>query len=139
MKDYVSRPKPNGYQSIHTTLVVGGGHKVEVQIRSYRMHMEAEHGDARLTTFTEQRRASAKAAASSGAQPLQAPTLETRTRDGQQLIATAWATAVNGALLRCDEGARKACRRCPASADGQGRVGLGLVHEGEDALARVVL
>ncbi|KAA8492506.1 putative GTP diphosphokinase CRSH1, chloroplastic [Porphyridium purpureum] len=45
-KDYVSVPKGNGYQSIHTTITHPTGFTFEVQVRSEEMHMRAEHGDA---------------------------------------------------------------------------------------------
>jgi GTP pyrophosphokinase len=44
--DYILRPKPNGYRSLHTTLVLPGAHTVELQIRTARMHAIAETGTA---------------------------------------------------------------------------------------------
>ncbi len=46
IKDYISLPKPNGYRSIHTTVFGPMGKIMEVQIRSERMHNEAEYGIA---------------------------------------------------------------------------------------------
>jgi GTP pyrophosphokinase len=51
--DYISKPKPNNYQSLHTKVLVSDGELIEVQIRTKQMHRESEYGIAAHWRYKE--------------------------------------------------------------------------------------
>lgn len=55
IKDYITKPKKNGYQSLHTTVTTSTGYHVEFQIRTYEMHEYAERGLAASFHYNEQK------------------------------------------------------------------------------------
>jgi len=52
-KDYIASPKPNGYQSLHTTVLTKEAGIVEIQIRTEEMHKNAQHGIASHMSYKQ--------------------------------------------------------------------------------------
>lgn len=84
LKDFVSSPKQNGYQSIHTNLRLPDGRTFEVQIRSTVMHAKAEYGAAAHHRY----RATQLGGVSDGAQVVQAALKSVRTTPALPLAGT---------------------------------------------------
>ncbi|SNT21666.1 GTP pyrophosphokinase [Noviherbaspirillum humi] len=92
--DYISRPKPNGYQSLHTVVEAEDGRPLEVQIRTREMHRFAEYGVAAHWRYKE-----------SGGSNFSAQKYDEKIAWLRQLLA--WKTEVTDAVLTKDDARRE--------------------------------
>ncbi len=53
IKDYIAVPKPNGYKSLHTTVLTKDGVTIEIQIRTFEMHHDSEYGITSHISYKE--------------------------------------------------------------------------------------
>lgn len=92
--DYIARPKPNGYQSLHTVVIADDGRALEVQIRTREMHHFAEYGVAAHWRYKE-----------SGGSNFAAQKYDEKIAWLRQLLA--WKSDVTDAVVEQDESRRE--------------------------------
>ena len=101
--DYISRPKPNGYQSLHTVVVAEDSRALEVQIRTTEMHHFAEYGVAAHWRYKE-----------SGGSNFTAQKYDEKIAWLRQLLA--WKTEVSDTVVGQDEVQREWVEKVKAAA-----------------------
>jgi GTP pyrophosphokinase len=92
--DYISRPKQNGYQSLHTVVIAEDGRALEVQIRTHEMHRFAEYGVAAHWRYKE-----------SGGSSFAAQKYDEKIAWLRQLLA--WKSEVTDAVMEHDDSHRE--------------------------------
>ncbi len=91
IKDYIAAPKPNGYQSLHTTVITPAKQVIEFQVRSVEMHEYAERGLAASFHYHEQKIASNRKKGATNTLPAQLQWISqlqevaTKLRDGVEV------------------------------------------------------
>ena len=113
--DYIARPKPNGYQSLHTVVIADDGKPLEVQIRTREMHQFAEYGVASHWRYKERSTGDA-----GGASPSKGGSQDERIAWIRQLLA--WQREV-GAELGAGAGAAGTAAGAEAAARAEAAAG----------------
>ncbi len=96
--DYISRPKPNGYRSLHTVVVDPQGRTFEIQIRTREMHEFAEYGMAAHWRYKEAGPKGGQVSASSGYDQKIAWMRQLLASEAQSAVAGTGASSVDDAL-----------------------------------------
>lgn len=119
--DYISRPKPNGYRSLHTVVADDDGRPFEVQIRTREMHQFAEYGMAAHWRYKE--------AGAKGGQVAASSEYDRQLAWMRQLLA--WNSEVEGGADAAPEPAKSPSGKAPS---GKGRGAVAAPAPGDDRI-----